>query len=696
MKKAFCLLLTLCISLCLPSTYIRAEESSQDKALNIADFALPEELGKIDSRFAGTSERWVILIQDIHGHLTAQENISAIVDHLSQVYGIDTIGIEGGWSKTKLSKSRQVPNSRSKQQLARALIEEEYITGPFYSALFSEKPLKLIGIENKDLYLKNREIFLAQIDSREDSLKKLTAAEKKITALKKETYHPELLDFDAALSAFREGRKAEDFMPSLISTAETLGADLADLDQIQLFKEILKTEKDLNREKLAVEAKRLTAAASNPRLSFEEILRSGQTPPEQLSHYPEILKFQEILKLQDTLSHHAFFAQIETTIKRVKEKLFQNDAEKALDEKSERFSLIKKLITLQAVPEDFKKSSEQKETLLNESAEAGLSEPLERGAKFYKLAQKRDAIFFTQITKQPLLAGNIAVVAGGFHAEGLTARLERDGISYMIITPSLGQNAAPPNEELYFKRMRDGAALIPSQTLSHLANRPFTKSFDLGFVAGVNVMKATNDQREAVKTVLNFHGLVSPSSKNDFPGMTVESFMSLTGEEQKSIFEEWLKIFEKPGTQKIILGYKTPVLGAILKTSEGFTFFKKYIAPDKKTTLGELRGDDDEYLSELLGLKQPIRISIDETTDPADALLKKFQKGAEKPLIALLDPTYKSDRLLVLPQNPASLMLARLLLENKISGNVTREFINRMIELMKEVFEARGVIEKAA
>ena len=355
------------------------------------------------------------------------------------------------------------------------------------------------------------------------------------------------------------------------------------------------------------------------------------------------------------------------------------------------------MITLQAIPEDFRKSSEQKDTIREQAAAAGLSELLEKGVGFYKLAQKRDAVFFQQIVKQPLLAGNIAVVAGGFHSEGLTARLEKEGISYMIITPSLGEKAEAPNEELYFKRMREGAVLTPAQTLSHLANRPFTKLFDLGFVAGVKKMKENNDQREAAETTLNFQGLPSETASDGTQStITVEKFMSLSTEEQKSIAEEWLKNFEKPGTQRIILGYKTPVLGEILKTQEGFTFFKKYIAPDKKTTLGELRSDEDEYLNELLGLKQPSRIPMTPETDPAELLIKKFQKGAEKPLIALMDPAYQSDKLLILPQSPASLMLARLLLENKLSGNVTEEFANRISGLLKEIFETRGVLESSA
>ena len=119
--------------------------------LPVSSLAIPETLGKIESRFKGTGKRWVIEIQDVHAHRAAQENISAIIDHLSDVYGIKTVALEGGWSTTTFPQSWGLPLSREKQMLARALLEEDIITGPAYSALLSNLPMRLIGIEVQEL-----------------------------------------------------------------------------------------------------------------------------------------------------------------------------------------------------------------------------------------------------------------------------------------------------------------------------------------------------------------------------------------------------------------------------------------------------------------------------------------------------------------------------------------------------------------
>ena len=47
---------------------------------SISNLAIPKDLGKIEIRKFGTSSRWIIHIQDVHAHFTAQENIAAILD----------------------------------------------------------------------------------------------------------------------------------------------------------------------------------------------------------------------------------------------------------------------------------------------------------------------------------------------------------------------------------------------------------------------------------------------------------------------------------------------------------------------------------------------------------------------------------------------------------------------------------------
>ena len=70
----------------------------------LENLAVPESLGKIETKFKGAGERWVIHIQDVHAHLTAQQNIAALLDHLNQTYGIKTVAIEGAWDSSNFEE----------------------------------------------------------------------------------------------------------------------------------------------------------------------------------------------------------------------------------------------------------------------------------------------------------------------------------------------------------------------------------------------------------------------------------------------------------------------------------------------------------------------------------------------------------------------------------------------------------------
>ena len=192
-------------------TYGSAEVSD---TLSLANLAIPPSLGKMDARFQGQSERWVIHIQDVHAHLTAQENIAALTEHLHTYYGVNIAAIEGGWSASSFPKSWAVPPSRGKQMLARALLEDAYITGPIHSALFSSTPMTVVGIEDKKLYEENRQVYVRHIQQREAILEKIKALDLKIQQAKNSVFNPDLLSFDHSLMDFRDGKKSRRFYSS--------------------------------------------------------------------------------------------------------------------------------------------------------------------------------------------------------------------------------------------------------------------------------------------------------------------------------------------------------------------------------------------------------------------------------------------------------------------------------------------------
>ena len=672
------------------------ETSSSTLLLSLENLAVPESLGKVERRFTGTSSRWVINIQDVHAHLTAQENIAAIIDHLGVVYGIKTVALEGGWSQTSFQESWGLPSSREKQMLARALLEDDQITGPAYSALFSPMPTQLVGIEDKELYAKNREIFLKHIASSKATQEKISVWAKQLATQKDSIFNAELKSFDTSLIQFREGKKAENFIPSLLSLAENKGADLSSFDQISLFKKVLSNSGALDKDKLQSEAERLVKAFERDRLNFEELLRSGKLSAQKLALYPEAKKYLELMKLQDQIAHIKFFMQIEAAITKVKEKLFTSQEQKDLDAKSERLVLAKKILKFQATPDDLKAYEAQKELVDSECSQANLKEAFDLGLSFYEIAKERDGIFFKKIKEEPTLSGNIAVVTGGFHTEGLSAQLEEAGISYMIITPALGDGKG--NEELYFKRLQDN---ILSQTLSDMQNRFLTKPFDDGFKAGVLILRDEKNISKAVESVAQaITSEASPAAeetREDPEGaVSVSEFMQMAKETQIETVRKWLQVFQD-SKLPIVIVIKTSALKELFQNPVALTLWKT-IAEDRFYTVGEIR-DIDEYLDPMIGTHgaQVLRIRLSkENKDVETILQKKFKRPLDEKRVAVIDGELKTSPALILPVDPVSFLLARLLLERGISGKPEPQFLNMLQDLLKEIFVKDNLLQTAA
>jgi hypothetical protein len=560
-----------------------AETTSASAPLQLSDLAIPKSLGKIDGRFVGTSKRWVIQIQDVHAHFTAQENISAIVDHLNAVYGIKTVGLEGGWLSTSFEKSWGLPNSREKQMLARALLEDFYLTGPGYAGLFSQTPIHLVGIEDAKLHEENRQTYLKHLAERDAFIEKVDAYEKKLSTEKQSVFSPELLSFDASLKEFREGKNAEKFLPLILSLAQKKAIDITQLDQIQLFSKIIDVQNSITKDKLESEAKRLMKTYKRNRLSFEDLLKSGIIPTEKLELYPEAQKYLNSMQLQDALSHHRFFNQIEQVIQLIKDKTFISEEEKSLDAKSERFVVSKKIILFQATPDDLKAFESLKEKTRAELAAEGLEPALDLGLHFFEIAFARDQIFFDKISSDPKLGGDIAIVTGGFHTDGLSSKLEQAGISYVIVTPDLGEDKT--NEEIYFKRIRIGPPkeenpAVPDEAFAYEADY-LRESFDRQRFPDSLVALTT---RQATLPVAK--GLVDPLFASKVPArkqtkikaITDEAFMKLPPQEQLKILQRLAEKTTRPqqGGLPIYVIINGKKLGAYLEHPLNRSSFEAY------------------------------------------------------------------------------------------------------------------------
>jgi len=141
---------------------------------------IPEQIASItDINLPARISPEYILIQDVHQHPEAQSHIAALLMYGYSHWGIRSVFIEGAFAAVDLGIFREVP-VQARAELVKRLAAEGRLTGAEIAAvLLSPRPktfpLKLIGMENPDVYERNVETYLTLERLREPAIAELNA-----------------------------------------------------------------------------------------------------------------------------------------------------------------------------------------------------------------------------------------------------------------------------------------------------------------------------------------------------------------------------------------------------------------------------------------------------------------------------------------------------------------------------------------
>ncbi len=720
-------LLVFPIVMILPLTLVPATSRSEmtdatsQASLPLSSLSVPEELGKVSERFnSAGSTRTVIQIQDVHAHAVAQQNIAAILERLRTVFGIGTAALEGAWSSTSLPKSHAIPTSRKKQLLAGTLLEKDRISGPIYAAIMSPDPILLVGVEEEALYEKNRRIFLDHLAKAPEIRSRLDAYGKDLRSTQQASWNPDLLAFAGAFGKFRDTPDLGQYLPLLLKTAETRGAVVSDLAQVLLLRDTLALEKSLVKERLESEVKQIIKKYKDRPWTLEELIRGGKIPPEEIGLYPEIKKLNRIYQLRDQMALKDLMDQIGTLTTRVLETLIKSPEERALWEKTERFYLARRLLLLQATPSDTRDYASGRQLLEEELAKAGLSEALALSVSFYEAVQKRDEIFFGRIVNDPALAGNIVVVTGGFHTDGLSQKFRDSGISYITITPHLGGTAA--DEKLYETRMAEGGgrkaetqapspSLHPSpgsQTLSELRNA--IAAIDTVFPPALETLEETNDLNRSEArfagedVAVPLHGRIAHLAREkrivskpktgtslSASGLRVDEFMEKSRPKQLDTVRGWLAQVPQKKVKAMLVS-SVSVLARMVAEKSVLKRLEEALQDGDIVALAQ-----DIPVPESLSPARGIRLF--EAPDIGTMIdgTPRFKQLAEKHPFVIMENGRSGGKYVILPEKPVSLVLFRIVTMNPGLYEAARDpaFLALLEDLVTDLL-SRELQQKAA
>jgi hypothetical protein len=407
---------------------------------------VPEEYGTIIESYKGTNGRLIVHIQDAHTNYESQKNEAGILENLVNDYGMKLIMLEGKLTDMNFNYIRDWAPVEERIKNADELLKNGDINCVNYLNLATDYDINIQGIEDKNLYDKQRNT-LWEMDKFKDAaleyIGKITIA---ITTLKPRIYNEALLAIDKAKNDY------DSETIDLVVYYEALNKAAMDkniqLDSFPNFSNVVKIS-DME--------KKIDLAKIN----------DGTATEEQKTIYKE---YKDLLA---NLNVNKLFKEEPLVEKVIHEALFENADQKTMYNVSRAVSILDKMLRVKVVPEEYSYFSENKKDfdpqawvdfLKDKSTVLGvtldmpvnsyaISDNLSKIEMFYSIAFERDRIFLKRAEEHIKNANaNIsALVAGGFHTPTLTRLLADAGYSYIVVSPRV---TTPTDDNLYREALK--------------------------------------------------------------------------------------------------------------------------------------------------------------------------------------------------------------------------------------------------
>ncbi|MFC2149399.1 hypothetical protein ACFLQ8_01735 [Candidatus Auribacterota bacterium] len=423
------------------------------------------------------------------------------------------IAVEGARGIEDPAYLRSFPEAKIRAQASDYFVKIGWLTGPeFYAINYKEKPLPLFGAENKTLYGENLEYFRKSKSGLAEDNAFLTRFDGVVEVLERKIFSKALAELVGMREGWDENKvKFTDYCEYIYKLGVEYGVILSETKDLSNKKDppkypnfyaVIKTlqiEKKIDPDRIDPEREALVAklqkAVVKEELSelvkqslylrigkitsdmfYGYIKREARSKKIDMSKYPNLSGYIDIVTLNSEIDAGKIFSEVNSIEIALKKKMFRNRDEEDLDELVRQTKIMKDLLNLRMTREnltyyqDHKKEMSPDRVIKRLSAiarRAGMREDvsgslawLEKNKKidtavcedFYKAALERDKVLVENTLKEmeAKKANAAAVVAGGFHTEGMKQLFKAKGYSYVVITPMMTKGY---DDKIYLARM---------------------------------------------------------------------------------------------------------------------------------------------------------------------------------------------------------------------------------------------------
>jgi len=435
---------------------------------------IPEDIGQIQERYVATvgarravplQASTIVHIQDAHAHYEAQRNIQKMLERLNKEYGFDLIFLEGAFQKLDANVLNFFKDPQHNKKMV-DLLTQDGIVGGASRFLRENLGVEAYGVEDFDLYKKNLAAFQTVIRAKDTSDDFLQGLKSRILTESSHVSNKKLKGF------FREWMFYQDIQTELmrhLNTLEKYAKAELEIDfekvrtqlkwpQLVRFFKLRKLEKEVNREKAKQEKQAIMAwgrendlekfieglehlakTEDGPRHFLEKFYDAASHKGFTFEQYPEFTKQAGTIILQDELKATRLFEEAQRLTDLILNKLAESPEEKEIISIYKDYLLLKMLFSLELTHNDYIEIKSRQEEL--KSLAAPIDALFNDALDFYAGAKAREEVMFQNMTAIMKQTGKTkaALIAGGFHSEGLTRQFKKNGLSYVEMTPHISE-----------------------------------------------------------------------------------------------------------------------------------------------------------------------------------------------------------------------------------------------------------------
>ncbi len=453
---------------------------------------IPRDYGIVKAKYtARDSRKLVIHIQDAHCNYEAQSNIIKILECLIKNDGLSLMSVEGADGFIDTSWFKAFPDAEIRKEVADYFMKKGEITGPEFLAITSGHKIKLFGAETRSYYIENLNAFTSSYPLKEDTEKYFNQIKAVLNKLKNDIYSAELKELDAKLQDY-EAKKLSftDYVKYLEALGQKQKVNLRQYENLFKLISVLVYEKKINFNVVDKERATLIDAITKKldkdqlkelvgkslefkisKISSAEYydylkglaVKYGIVMPEE---YPNLFNYIIYNSVYSRIENEKLFNDIKRFEEAIKERLFANDDQRTLDKLARHINILLGLTNIRLLNGDFDYYKERKAEFAHEvfadfikkmavkfgyayeidPPSQAVIESMPKLEDFYAIAIKRDkALVDNTVQAMKKEGAEISVlVTGGFHSEGITKLLEKQGVSYIVVCPNITKDVETP------------------------------------------------------------------------------------------------------------------------------------------------------------------------------------------------------------------------------------------------------------